>query len=152
MENIEKFVNELEKLIKKHRIEKCVAIIPLDEEVKLCCSAPTHEEELETSKEFTRLMNCIGSFETENIKVLNDFLEDLIVRSEQESDQISQVTWERIALENAETFLTEDEYERLENCMILKSAAMDAGNFDSASNHREEELRLLKKVIVAMEE
>jgi hypothetical protein len=152
MSTEDKFIEELTELLKKHKIEKFTGMIHLEERVRLLSHAPTHEEEVEHTKEYKRLVNMIGSFETENIKKLNDFLEDLIAKSEEDEKQLSQVTWERIAHENSETFLTEDEYEKLEESVVLKIAAINAGNLENAAKHREEELRLLSIVMKSMEE
>jgi hypothetical protein len=146
-----KFVEELIEVLKKYNIERFTGIIPLEDQVRLLSHAPTPEEETENTKEYKRLVSLVGSLETENIKKLNDFLEDLVSKSVEDEKQLSQVTWERIAHENSETFLTEDEYEKLEESVVLKIAAINSGNLESAAKHREEELRLLSIVMKSME-
>jgi hypothetical protein len=147
-----KFVEELIEVLKKYNIERFTGIIPLEDQVRLLSHAPTLEEETENTKEYKRLVSLVGSLATENIKKLNDFLEDLVSKSVEDEKQLSQVTWERIAHENSETFLTEDEYEKLEESVVLKIAAINAGNLENAAKHREEELRLLSIVMKSMEE
>jgi hypothetical protein len=146
-----KFVEELIEVLKKYNIERFTGIIPLEDQVRLLSHAPTPEEETENTKEYKRLVSLVGSLATENIKKLNDFLEDLVSKNVEDEKQLSQVTWERIAHENSETFLTEEEYEKLEDAVILKIAAINAGNLESAAKHREEELRLLSIVMKSME-
>jgi len=150
MNKHEEFVKEVDELLKKHKVERFTGMIHLEERVRLLSHAPTSEEEVENTKEYTRLVNLIGSFETENVKKLNDFLEDLIIRSE-EQESISQVTWESIAYQNAEELLSEEDYENLENAQILKNAAIQSNEWEYAAKYREEELSFLTKVMEIVE-
>jgi hypothetical protein len=143
----DKFIEELSDLLKKHNIERFTGFLNLDNRIRLTAHAPTEEEEKETLAEYFKLMDFIGSLEKDNIKKLNEFLTSFV-----ESEESSQESWERVAHENAETFLSEEDYEKLEEAVILKNAAASFGSLESVAKHREEELRLLSLVVAAMEE
>jgi len=142
----DKFLEELNDLLKKHNIERFTGILHLESVARILAHAPTPEEEKETLAEYFELMNFTGSLKMEAIKALNQLLKLVDER------RLSQVAWEREAHENAETFLSEEDYEKLEEAVILKNAAASVGHLENAAKHREEELRLLSLVVAAMEE
>jgi hypothetical protein len=143
----DKFLEELNDLLKKHNIERFTGILHLESVARILAHAPTPEEEKETLAEYFELMNFTGSLKMEAIKALNQLLKLV-----DERQQSTQVAWERVAHENAETFLSEEDYEKLEEAVILKNAAASVGHLENAAKHREEELRLLSLVVAAMEE
>ena len=64
----DKFVEELDELLKKHGIERFNGIIHFENRARIICHAPTNEEEKENANEYSMLMKYIGSFETHNKK------------------------------------------------------------------------------------
>lgn len=148
----DKFVEELDALLKKHEIERFTGIIHLEGRARVLCHAPTTEEERENANEYSRLMRYIGSYETESVKKLSDFLEHCLQKLDEDEETISQVSWEKIANKNAEDILSIEDYENLIETKELKNAYCKAYKWEEAAKMREKELELLKTVIKKMEE
>jgi hypothetical protein len=148
MKNPKEFEAEFEALLIKHEVAQCVSIFPMEGLTRTLAYAAKKEEEVEISQTFDKLGQLVGGFNVTNANKLIEFLErytDLAIGKGEEV--ISQVTWEKMAYDNAERLLSEDDYERLEETITLKNAAVRANEWERAAIHREEELRLLSKVM-----
>ena len=148
MKNPNEFVAELEALLIKYEVAKCVSIFPMDGLTRTIVHAANKEEEVEISQTFDKLGKLVGGFNLANAKTLIEVLEKTYdVFSKQEEVVISQVSWEKIAYDNAERLLSTEDWERLEETITLKHAAARAGEWEIGAKHREEQLRLLSKVM-----
>ena len=148
MKNQKEFEAEFEALLIKHEVAQCVSIFPMEGITRTLAYAAKKEEEVEISQTFDKLGQLVGGFNVTNANKLIEFLEryaELAIRKDEEV--ISQVTWEKMAYDNAERILSEEDYEQLENAQILKHAAVEANEWERAATHREAELKLLSKVI-----
>lgn len=148
MKNPKEFEAEFEALLIKHEVAQCVSIFPMEGLTRTIAYAAKKEEEIELSQTFDKLGQFAGGLNVPNTKKLIEFLEryaELVIRKGEEV--ISQVTWERLAYDNAERILSEEDFADLENSKILKLAAVEANEWELAAAHREAELKLLSKVI-----
>ena len=147
MKNSKEFGEELEALMVKYEIDQSISIFPMEEMTRVFSYSIRKEEETEISETFDKFAKTIGRIDTETIKAVTNIMEGLLKEQEEKEENISQVTWETIANQNAEELLSEEDYEKLEESQILKAAAVSAASWESAARHREEELRLLTKVM-----
>ena len=148
MKNPNEFVAELEALLIKYEVAKCVSIFPMEDLTRTIVHATNKEEEVEISQTFDKLGKLVGGFNLANTKTLIEVLEKTYeAYIKQEEVVISQVSWENMAYHNAERLLSEEDWERLEETITLKNAAARAGEWEIAAKHREEQLRLLSKVM-----
>ena len=148
MKTPNEFVAEFEALLIKYEVTKCVSIFPMEELTRTIVHATNKEEEVEISQTFDKLGKLVGGFNLANAKTLIEVLEKTYdVFSKQEEVVISQVSWENMAYHNAERLLSEEDWERLEETITLKNAAVRANELEIAAKHRKEQLRLLSKVM-----
>jgi hypothetical protein len=147
MKDPKEFCEELEALMVKYEIDQSISIFPMEGMTRVFSYSVRKEEETEISETFDKFAKTIGRIDTETIKAVTIIMEGLIKEQEEKEENISQVTWETIANQNAEELLSEEDYEKLEEAQILKAAAVSVASWESAARHREEELRLLAKVM-----
>lgn len=148
MKNPKEFEAEFEALLIKHEVTQCVSIFPMEGLTRTISYASKKEEEIELSQTFDKLGQLVGGFNLVNAQKLIEFLElysEIAVKRNEEYN--SQVTWEKMAYDNAERFLSEEDFADLENAKILKLAAVEANEWELAAQHRVEELRLLSKIM-----
>lgn len=147
MKNPKEFGEELEALMVKYEIDQSISIFPMEGMTRVFSYSVRKEEEIEISEIFDKFAKTIGRIDLETIKAVTIIMEGLIKEQEEKEENISQVTWETIANQNAEELLSEEDYEKLEEAQILKASAISTSSWESAARHREEELRLLNKVM-----
>lgn len=147
MKNPKEFGEELEALMVKYEIDQSISIFPMEGMTRVFSYSVRKEEEVEISETFDKFAKTIGRIDLETIKAVTIIMEGLIKEQEENEENISQITWETIANQNAEELLSEEDYEKLEEAKILKASAVSTSSWESAARHREEELRLLNKVM-----
>jgi len=147
MKNPEEFCKELEALMIKYEVDQSISIYPMEGMTRMISYSVRKEEEPEMAEIFHKFAQTIGKVDTSTIKAITDILEVLFEEQQRQEKVISQVTWEKMAYDNAERFLSEEDHADLENAMILKLAAVEANEWELAAQHRQEELRLLNKVM-----
>ena len=147
MKDPKEFCEELEALMIKYEIDQSISIFPMEGMTRICSYSLRKEEEPKMAEVFNKFAEIIGKIDMETIKAVTDILEGLFKEQEEKEEIVSQLTWETIAKQNAEELLSEEDYEKLENAQILKLAAIEANEWERAAKHREEELRLLSKVM-----
>jgi hypothetical protein len=147
MKNPKEFGEELEALMVKYEIDQSISIFPMEGMTRVFSYSVRKEEEIEISETFDKFAKTIGRIDTETIKAVTSIMEGLLKEQEEKEENISQVTLETIANQNAEELLSEEDYEKLEEAQILKAAAVSVASWESAARHREEEIRLLNKVM-----
>lgn len=147
MKDPKEFCEELEALMIKYEVDQSISIFPMEGMTRICSYSLRKEEEPKMAEVFNKFAEIIGKIDMETIKAVTTIMEGLIKEQEEKEENISQVTWETIANQNAEELLSEEDYEKLEEAQILKAAAVSVASWESAARHREEEIRLLTKVM-----
>lgn len=147
MKNPKEFTDEFEALLIKYEVSQCISIFPMEDLTRTIVHATNKEEEVDISQTFDKLGKLVGGLNVTNTKALIELIEKTFEAYEREEYVITQVTWEKMAYDNAERILSEEDYEQLENAQILKLAAVEANEWERAATHREAELKLLSKVI-----
>ena len=150
--NLEK---DLEKLFKKHGIEKATVIVELETisengngKTSIITMAPTPDEEKATGNAYAKLATIIGNLNGDAIAAAATVIEHTLELHKDMSERvIPQVTWDRIAHGLAESALSPEDYEKLIEAVELKNAAIAAFEFEIAAMHREREKEYLQKAM-----
>jgi hypothetical protein len=154
--NLEK---DLEKLFKKHSIEKATVIVeikPIDEnghgQSSIITMAPTSEEEIENGKAYEKLSSVLGNLDGEAINAAATVITNMMEQHKAIQEHvIPQVTWDKIAHGFAEDNLPPDDYDKLMETVELKNAAIAAGKYETAASYREREKEYLQIVMDKLE-
>jgi hypothetical protein len=147
MKKPKEFTDEFEALLIKYEVSQCISVFPMEGLTRTIAYATKKEDEVEISQTFDKLSNLVGGLNVTNTKALIELIEKTFEAYEREEVVITQVTWEKMAYDNAERVLSEEDFADLENSRILKLAAVEANEWELAATHREVELKLLSKVI-----
>jgi len=146
---------DLEKLFKKHGIEKATVIIELEAisengtgKTSIITMAPTPDEEKETGAAYAKLASTIGNLSGEAIAAASTVIEHTLELHKDLSERsISQVTWDKIAHGLAEAALSPEDYEKLMGAKELKDTAIRYCEYETAAMYREREKEYLQKAM-----
>lgn len=156
MKDPKEFCEELEALMIKYEVDQSISIFPMEGMTRICHFSVRKEEEPKMAEVFNRFAEIIGKIDTETVSAVTDILEVMFKEQENKEESISQVvrqtptlsTWKTIANQNAEELLSAKDFEKLTSVKELKLSAVNAGEWEYAARYREEELSILKKVII----